>query len=357
MGQKSAIEWTEATWNPIRGCTRVSEGCRRCYAERTAIRFAGKGQPYEGLVQITNGHPQWTGKVQMVENHLKDPLKWKEPRRIFVNSMSDLFHEALSFEDIDKIFAVMVMSHRHTFQVLTKRPERMLQYMKEIQDDDKDMHRWVSEACEISGSPCASHLIEDAEWPPKNIWLGVSVENQDTADERIPLLIQTPAAVRWLSAEPLLGPIDLMCLPVPQHDHFKFCALTECDDDHFYNVHEKLKWVVAGGESGPGARPMHPDWARALRNQCASYDVPFFFKQWGEYQPQNCMNDAPDSKEACESWREGQIPLLPDGTDCRGSELLADPELGCRLMTKVGKKAAGSLLDGKEWKQYPEVHS
>jgi protein gp37 len=328
MAHNTNIEWTEATWNPIRGCTRVSEGCRNCYAERQAIRHAGPGGSYEGLVKITNGHPQWTGKVKLIDRHLADPLKWRDPRRIFVNSMSDLFHEELPFEIIDKIFAVMTMCHQHTFQVLTKRPERMLQYMKEIQDADKDVHRWVSEACEISGSPCASHLVEDADWPPKNIWFGVSVENQKTAEERIPLLLQTPAAVRWISAEPLLEHVNLK-----QLQHRGMVEIDALDGTHgvirpHRGTSEKLDWVVVGGESGPGSRPMHPEWASSLRDQCKAAGVAFFFKQWGEYLP--AMTD-------------GNPNHIPENLNCSDRPV------------RVGKKAAGRLLDGKEYNEYPQI--
>lgn len=334
MADKSKIEWTEATWNPIRGCSRVSDGCRNCYAERVAMRFSGPGKPYEGLVKMANGHPQWTGKVQFVENHLADPLKWREPRRVFVNSMSDLFHDGLSVEEIDKIFAIMALCHQHTFQILTKRPARMLEYMRNIQDDDKDMHRWAAWACEISNSPCAAGVIEDIDWPPKNIWLGVSCENQATADERIPLLLQTPAAVRWISAEPLLSSIDMTQLPITGRPLMKNNALTGKYIAGMFSEggHAKLDWVVAGGESGPKARPMHPDWARSLRDQCQAAGVPFFFKQWGEH--------VFDERAADQS----NVPEeLRDVVSHRG------------VFRKVGKKAAGRLLDGKEHSEYPEA--
>jgi protein gp37 len=198
MGNNTKIEWTDATWNPIRGCSRVSEGCRNCYAD-------------------------WTGKVSFVEDHLLEPCRWRKPRRIFVNSMSDLFHENVEENWIDQIFAVMAMCSRHTFQILTKRPERMLKYLTKFSTKSE----WARYLSELNDSEEISIFSEDAEcvihnsiqgsisppysvgWPMRNVWLGVSVENQAAANERIPLLLQTPAAVRFISAEPLLGPIDL----------------------------------------------------------------------------------------------------------------------------------------------------
>jgi protein gp37 len=272
----------------------------------------------------------------------------RDPRRIFVNSMSDLFHESLPFETIDKIFAVMAMCHQHTFQVLTKRPERMLQYMKEIQDDDKDMHRWAGEACAISGSPCASGLVEDADWPPKNIWLGTSVEDQKTADERIPLLLQTPAAVRWISAEPLLGPITFRWAKWDNWNEPHPRRKGGPDQTTSINEHDGLRmldWVVVGGESGPGARPMHPDWARNLRDQCQAASVPFFFKQWGEFSP----------------YDHPRKTLKGDLMIAKGGATLSFPFTGNQVkedmirMYRVGKKVAGRLLDGREHNGYPLI--
>ena len=188
MGAKTGIEWTDATWNPIRGCSRVSEGCRNCYAERQALRFAGPGQAYEGLAVLQNGRPHWTGKIAFVEEHLLDPLRWRKPKRIFVNSMSDLFHENVTDEMRDKIFAVMALSPQHTFQVLTKRPKQMLGYLERNATGGRIFH--VAQKLDAKG-----HGAGSGSWPLPNVWLGVSVENQVAADERIPLLLQTPAAV------------------------------------------------------------------------------------------------------------------------------------------------------------------
>jgi protein gp37 len=327
MAQNSNIEWTDATWNPIRGCTRVSAGCQNCYAERVAIRFSGKGQAYDGLAKITNGHPQWTGKVAFVEKHLNDPLKWKEPRRIFVNSMSDLFHEKLSDEYIQKIFKVMCQAKQHVFQVLTKRPKRMLNFLS----------RWNSMTRDFG--PLYPHV-----WPQKHVWLGVSCENQPTADERIPLLLQTPAAVRWISAEPLLGPINVRMIgAAPKYPIDALTgawAVKENLDGH-YKQEDRIHWVVAGGESGPNARPMHPDWARSLRDQCKAAGVPFFFKQHGEWMPVFTGINPSANDPKCRI-HDGFTFPKKDGE-----------EIG-QHMWKVGKKAAGRLLDGKEHNEYPQ---
>jgi len=200
MSDKTGIEWTDATWNPVRGCSLVSDGCKNCYAMGVAGRFGGAGQPYDGLTTKTTQGAKWTGKIMLVPDMLDQPIRWKRPRKIFVNSMSDLFHEGVPDDYIDRVFAVMALAPQHIFQVLTKRPERMRDYLrdKDLEDritdlwreDDRDKETW------------------NIMLPLSNVWIGVSVENQATADERIPLLLQTPASVRWLSMEPLLGPVD-----------------------------------------------------------------------------------------------------------------------------------------------------
>ena len=192
----TSIEWTDCTWNPVRGCSRVSEGCRNCYAERTAARFSGGDigddsedrlhGAFEGFAIMKSDGPHWTGKVELIESKLEEPLHWKKPRRVFVNSMSDLFHESLPDDAILEVFRVMQDCPQHIFQVLTKRPENMRRFMAE----------WEGESI--------------WEGPVQNVWLGVSVEDQKTADERIPLLLQTPAAVRFVSYEPALGPVCLL---------------------------------------------------------------------------------------------------------------------------------------------------
>ncbi len=264
MGQASKIEWTDATWNPVRGCSRVSEGCRNCYAERQAVRFAGDGGPFQGFAKRVNGHAAWTGKVELVEKHLADPLLWKQPKRIFVNSMSDLFHESLPDRDLYRIFWQMAESYRrdlgHTFQILTKRPARMLDWISENVTGPAEFNNWTLTA--RGGSPLP------------NVWLGVSVEDQKTADERIPLLLQTPAAIRFVSYEPALGPVD-----------FERFFL-----DGIHLRSRCIDWVIVGGESGPGARPFDIAWARNVVAQCKAAGVACFVKQIGAKPegPQGC---------------------------------------------------------------------
>lgn len=247
MSAKTGIEWTDETWNPIRGCSRVSEGCRHCYAERMAGRFSGPGQPYEGLAKRVGGEARWTGKVRFDPKRLEDPLRWRKPRRVFVNSMSDLFHESLPDEVIADIFMVMALARRHTFQVLTKRPERMRQWFA---GNVSAAGRLIGYVRPRRGDWTA---VEGPTWPLPNVWLGVSVEGAGHED-RIAHLLAVPAAVRFVSAEPLLGPVK---------------------------VPNGLDWVIAGGESGPNCRPMDLDWVRQLRDQCVQSRIPFFLKQLG----------------------------------------------------------------------------
>lgn len=248
MGDTS-IEWCDKTWNPVRGCSRVSPGCGGaageggCYAERQAARFAGPGGAYEGLIRIGKQGPRWTGQVRLVREHLEDPLKWKTPRRIFVNSMSDLFHESLTDYDIANVFGVMeaCRSRGHTFQVLTKRAERM--------------HDWVNEW---------ARKINYADDRPGgytrrygHVWLGVSVEDRRRAEERMYHLCETQAVTRFVSYEPAL-------------EHVDFTRWLDTG---------KVSWLICGAESGPGARPFDVAWARSVRDQCTVHGAAFFFKQ------------------------------------------------------------------------------
>lgn len=353
MADKTKIQWTDATWNPVRGCSRVSEGCRNCYAERAAMRMAAPGGAYEGLVQIVNGHSRWTGTVALSGGMLRQPMQWTRGRRIFVNSMSDLFHESLPFEAIDKVFAVMADCPQHTFQILTKRPARMLEYLS------SDNPRYTASKVFDLTTGIAGKFDCDIYWPLSNVWLGVSVEDQATADERIPLLLQAPAAVRWVSIEPMLRPVDLTGVEVLKPEGHRPGAWLNALTGHIVGPDDmtdmRLDWVVAGGESGPGARPMHPDWARSLRDQCRAADVPFFFKQWGEWEP--CPQ---------EFWhglgptgRPPQLAISPEGVTAGGflSDRLArqKAEEGWKRVRRVGKRVAGRVLDGRTWDEFPEV--
>ena len=320
----SKIEWTEQTWNPIVGCSLVSPGCTNCYAMAMAARNEAMGiSRYDGLTRKVNGRAVWTGKVALAPGStLVAPLNRNKPTTYFVNSMGDLFHEDVPDEWIDRVFAVMTRSPQHTFQLLTKRAKRM--------------HEYVDNAI---GRVIAATRSDWPGWPLPNVWLGVSTERQQEADERIPLLLQTPAAVRFISAEPLLGPIDLTRIAAPKvapddnAEGWKFNCLDAPSDYYELWVDDPfregprcidsgdgpyretaLDWVIVGGESGLGARPMNPDWARALRDQCQTAGEPFFFKQWGEFS---------------------------DREDCDGNIL------------RVGKRAAGRLLDGVEHNAMP----
>jgi len=313
MSEKSTIQWTEATWNPVTGCSKVSPGCAHCYAETLSLRFGTSKLPWtpENAAENVVLHPE----------RLDLPLKWRKPRMVFVNSMSDLFHEQVPDEFIDRIFAVMALASRHTFQILTKRPERMLGYLtaasngaqreSHVYTDAEQLHRKSRKASDPWN-------VRWPGWPLPNVWLGVSVENQRWADERIPQLLDTPAAVWFVSGEPLLGPLNLTSACEGTRDF-----LTGSDFellDPWPGNPPKIDWVIAGGESGgpedrrlvercpaiihqacdlaaaqPSDMPRPPSccgtgwrpkpealaWVRAIRDQCVAAGVPFFFKQWG----------------------------------------------------------------------------
>jgi protein gp37 len=343
VSDRTGIEWTDATWNPTRGCSRVSEGCRNCYAERATARFLKVWGTIEGLAKFTPSGPRWSGNVVLHESALDRPLRWRRPRRIFVNSMSDLFHEKLSDEAIDQVFAVMAIAHQHTFQVLTKRPARMLEYTSAPARAETVGIAMAHRMCGIAPPSVPRHL--QPPWPLPNVWLGVSVENQATADERIPLLLQTLAAIRFLSCEPLLGSIDLR--------RYIFCPGVEESESHGRTVHRhngaccsqpRVDWVIVGGESGPGARPMHPAWARALRDQCSESRAAFFFKQWGEWLPRE-WGDIVDLPRYDGSSRIG---FFQDGLFSQ-----AGSHSDYQNMTRIGKAKAGRLLDGREHSEFP----
>jgi len=372
---KSSIEWTDDTWNPVSGCTRVSAGCDNCYAVKMTKRLEAMGKPkYAGLVNIGKAH--FNGTVRCHEDALTIPLKAKKPRRWFVNSMSDLFHKEVPFEFIDRVFAVMALCPQHTFQVLTKRPERMAEYLETLSPSEFDEKMlpvidWASAhaiwtttyICRDQGPSRPVHG-----WPLPNVWLGTSAEDQQTADERVPHLLKCPAAVRFLSCEPLLGPVRfysgdvIVCkacgsfLSDDEEELFKPCpcgcthyvwdtptdkaTLEDIEDPSELGIH----WVIVGGESGPGARPMHPDWARSLRDQCVAAGVPFFFKQWGEWvEEMQLAEDAVIPAVKCyEPWSE-----YDEAEQCFFGDRTA--------VWKLGKKSAGRLLDGRTWDEFPEA--
>lgn len=354
--QRNGISWTDETWNPVVGCSIVSPACTNCYAMAMAARIErmapaqGRQTHYAGTTREVKGKPVWTGKLALAPGHvLTAPLRWRRPRRVFVNSMSDLFHEDMPDEWIDRVFAIMALSPQHTFQVLTKRAERMRGYVTSLSAHaERDSANgltayWQTRLCDanpVGTLPITKSDVDRAlgrfpkfdydpptpSWPLPNVWLGVSAERQDEADLRIPHLLQTPAAVRFVSAEPLLGPIDF---------------LTWLDG---------LDWIIAGGESGPGARPTHPDWVRSIRDQCAAAGVAFHFKQWGEWRYGSDF--APDAKVVLLDGRvldAARDQLLAADRDARISDL--NPT----MMRRVGKARAGRMLDGVIHDAFPEA--
>jgi protein gp37 len=259
----SKIEWTEETWNPVAGCSLVSPGCTNCYAMRMASRLEAMGQTkYAGTTKKVNGLSVWTGKINLADDALAIPLKRSKPTMWFVNSMSDLFHKDVPFEYIDKVFAVMALTPQHTYQILTKRTERMAEYTAAT---------YLPGGVLVALDQMESGIeATGAQWPLPNVWLGTSCEDQQRADERIPHLLKCPAAVRFLSCEPLLGPIDFG------------------DEDEIHGPFNRLDlglihWVIVGGESGPGARPMNVEWARSIVEQCKAAGAACFVKQLGAH--------------------------------------------------------------------------
>lgn len=323
MSDKSNIEWTAtrnpdgtvtpgSTWNPLLGCSKVSAGCMSCYAIQTAWVKQHNPNPtiaaaYAGLVEKRpDGSLNWTGRINLIPERLEIPFRWREPRRIFVNSLSDLFHKNVPDEFIAATFGVMALTPRHTYQVLTKRPERMARWVKEYTAYEcVETLRLGAAGVEALTDPVCRAIDDWQErrmrderpgvWPLPNVWLGTSTEDQATADERIPHLLRAPAAVRFLSMEPLLGSVNLE----------SYLVLYGRTLGEPVAPRGALHWVITGGESGHGFRPCDPEWVRSLRDQCVAADVAFFHKQWG-----------------------GRTP-----------------------------KAAGRLLDGREWNQFPTVRT
>lgn len=333
MSDNSKIEWTDATWNPATGCTKVSPGCDHCYADTFAERFRGVAGHY-----FENGFD-----VQLRPDKLDQPLRWTKPRRIFVNSMSDLFHQDVPEDYIAKVWTVMAATPQHTYQILTKRHARMRSVVRRIawrtpttEERQQGVHgsiAYVQRDESLNDHLGAPHVLP-------NVWLGVSVENQQWADIRIPALLDTPAAVRWISAEPLLGPIDLRNVRGIDALWLDWMGGPTGGTGA---LHPLLDWVVAGGESGPGARPMHPEWARSMRDQCQKADVPYLFKQWGTWHPQPIY-----------STDDRHHVVMPDGRD-RGTPWpgwgIDQPD--AVVMERVGRKAAGRELDGRTWDEFP----
>ena len=326
---QTSIEWATHVWNPLAGCTRVSEGCDHCYAAAMSLRLeamalkdiefgidpGGKAKYIGIATRNGKGTPVFNGKINFDKAALDEPFRWKRPRKVFVNSMSDLFHKDVPDGFIDAVFDVMSRTPQHTYQVLTKRPERMAAYV---------------------GSSWSMSLYP-------NIWLGTSVENQEQADARIPHLMKLKSSVRFLSMEPLLGPVDIG----PYVNKFRWLV----NEDNG-QIMRPLDWVIVGGESGREARPMHPDWVRAIRDQCAAAGVPFFFKQFGAWGLSPLPSFVPISGEHQLGKlfaSEKSYYAIPSVT----SEEFPNT-IRVERLEKVGKHAAGRLLDGRLHDEFPQ---
>lgn len=371
MSANTKISWSDRTWNPLLGCERVSPGCDLCYAIQTATVRAGNPHPavkaaFAGLTERdADGRLDWTGRINLLPDRLDQPLHWRKPSRVFVNSQADLFHKDVPTEFIAEVFAVMALARRHSFQLLTKRHARMRALL-----NSQDFRRAVGIAIVRHGDAGPAWRYDEqrnaapAVWPLANLWLGVSVESQRWADIRIPALLGTPAAVRWLSCEPLLGPLDISGYLTSEGD----CATCDgtgsipvpgggatcptCDYDRRRSAGPSLiSWVVCGGESGGGARPMHPSWPRSLRDQCSAAGVAFHFKQWGAWHPtghyewfanKRCQVIAPDGQALGQPWKD----VEKVGTAVRE---------GCAVMSRVAVAVAGRELDGVVHDAYPQV--
>jgi protein gp37 len=261
MSSKNTVELGSRSWNPLRGCSRVSDGCQNCYAERFAYRLSETGQPYEGLVKMTRNGPRWTGKIRLVPELLRAPFRWRKSCMVFVNSMSDLFHKDVPDQFISDIFDVMRECYWHTFFIITKRPQRMRDWIED----------WRNRRFNFS----TPGPVQET---PRNVWLGISVENQIAADDRIPIMLETPAPVRFLCCEPLLGPVDLSKYLGIKWNANKRSWIDDRDSNQCKDKSD-INWVIVGAESGYGARGMNDDWVRTLRDQCVSAKVLFYFKQ------------------------------------------------------------------------------
>lgn len=403
MADATHIEWTDATWNIVTGCSVVSPGCTNCYAMRLAGTRLQHLPSRVGLTVDSKAGPVWTGETRFNADWLTQPLRWKRPRMIFVAAHGDLFHDGVTDDQLDQIFAVMGLAHWHTFQVLTKRPERMRAYFAEtwqvpaqparrIYDIDIPAipahveDRWAQINLAVDDIILGDKLFDQdrfwgpdgdligrPEWPRRplpNVWLGVSVEDQTRADERIPILLDTPAAVRWISAEPLLGPVTMRGVSEDRQRQWDYLTgqtgVMHPVDGPDFDDGPHLDQVIVGGESGPGARPMHPDWARQLRDQCAAAGVPFLFKQWGAWAPVCALDDDQTDRlyhpapgrdpEAARRCRVANHMLQRDGSRHDPTEPGAWQQgTEPMLMFDVGKKAAGRHLDGVLHDGFPET--
>lgn len=363
MAAESKIEWTDATWNPVTGCSVVSPGCTNCYAMHLAGARLQHHPSRAGLTKPSKAGPVWTGEVRLNEEWLTQPLRWKRPRMIFVCAHGDLFHESVPDAWIDRIFAVMQRSTRHKYQVLTKRSERMRAYITRLYACAESNNReWFDRGfCWPLGT--SAEMARDRVVPFRHVWIGVSAERQKEADERIPDLLATPAAIRFVSCEPLLGPIDLASVDIRVGIRAgdQINALSGFDSTGGTQPrYPHLDWVIVGGESGD--RPMHPDWARSLRDQCVPAGVPFFFKQWGTCLPVRQVLPGYGRISGATAVKPATVKLHCQSTP-KQAPIFAFAEHGVSftamhdglLTFGVGKKRAGRLLDGREWNEMPEA--
>lgn len=434
--QRHKIEWTNVadgnggfkkgeTWNPQVGCKEISSACRSCYAAKLAHR--GMSPQHKGLTVLRKDGPHWNGEINRVPGMLSQPLKWREPRGVFVGSMTDLFIKVDTDEDcefIAAIFGVMIACPQHTFMLLTKRPENAARWFawldRQCEEStfdqvelcvqaagealldagfDKkaeqlfDRHGWARDGDYYGGFEAMEHedlpgierrkrrAQRDTEgwdgeqWPARNIWVGVTAEDQQRADERIPVLLDLPASVRYVSYEPACGPLDLSRWIGP-HEHCTACDRpSDAQDgdtcphcgaiDHLMRTwgdaaddEPRLHQVIAGGESGAGARPSHPDWFRLARDQCVEAGVAFFFKQWGEWAPEVGANRGPkmlmsSTGETADAGRYGRECVLPvDKLIINGKPAL-EGQPGRVVLARYGKSENGRELDGRTWDGFP----
>lgn len=311
---KTSIEWTDYTWNPVTGCTKVSQGCKNCYAETMTTRF-----------EKVWGHS--FKEVVCHQDRLNEPItmgKRLHGKKVFVCDMSDLFHEDVPERFIMEVIQVITICKDTTFQILTKRIERALDFF----------NRFV---------PKYFNGLEENYFPIQNLWIGTSCEDQKTANERIPCLIHIPAVVHFISCEPLLGPIDLRKIDPRERlkSEHVFCY------DVIDNTEgpSAIQWIIAGGESGRSARPMHPDWVRSLRDQCSSCDVPFFFKQWGEWMPISRPLTSSEINVLPEVYKSSNFLQF-------SSDIINEDNAE---FYRAGKSQSGNKLDGKQYLQFPET--
>ncbi|MDL2306603.1 phage Gp37/Gp68 family protein [Desulfovibrio sp. OttesenSCG-928-C06] len=327
------IEWCDVTWNPVTGCPgpKVSPGCANCYAERMVYsRLRGRCGYHTALPFDIHTHAdRWL-----------QPVKYKKPKRIFTCSMGDLFHERVSFGLVAKVFAVAALCPQHTFMILTKRPERMRAFMTDTSCAANDRRGTMYQL--FAGQAGLDPCMDGLRWPLSNVWLGVTVCNQAEADVKIPVLLDTPAAKRFVSVEPMLGPINLGFRRTPtDRDYRGWNGDGPIDYVETARVDE-IQWVICGGETGPKARPVNYAWVYKLAEQCWGAGTPFFFKGWGEWTPAFYQPDG--------GYKVHQDASIPDGFKATPHIFAENP--GIR-MYRVGKRCSGRLLNEREWNEVP----